>query len=299
MLCAGVAFGESKTVDVPAQLFEKANLLWIKGFPGDALEKFRTVYRKYPASPQAPHAAYHVARLYELNNEDLPAFNAYQELFDRFKGANYFNQVISGQIAAAERLLEKIQAQERNPLTALPKDFPDKKTVLGLFYQVVKNSGTSESTPKVQYRLAVALEQLGFLDDARKEHESLVDEFPQHYLADDALFQVAYIDAKRSRKAGQTATGSMSPRHIALMSLTYFTVTYPQSEKIPVAQQLMKELKREDLEALARTAYFYEKSGKKDAAKIYWKRVLEQPADFLEAAPAITEQARAAFKAEE
>lgn len=261
------------------ELFERAQRHALRGSAGDALEKFALLVKHYPRSPLAGDAQWQVTRLYAENAEAEAAFDAAQLLIDHFPA--YFEKALAMQYRLAREGLERYDHLLRTPEVRKPKDLPPREQVSEMLRIIIKNAPHGNEVADAQYLLGIALEKEGRTDEARDNHETFVEKFPKHELADDACYQVAYIDWKFWQKMkGQ----GPQARDRAEVQLLWFLATYPQSDKAAQARSMLFELMRAQRTELEQLSAFYEKQGNLRSAAVYlvtltkkFPEVLQQP----------------------
>lgn len=253
-----------------SDLFAKAQRHALRGAVGDAVEKYDLLVKNYPRSPLAGLAQWEIARLFDENQEPESAFDSSQLLIDHFPP--FFEKALAMQYKMARKCLAKYDHLLRTPDALKPKDLPRKEQVSEMLRIIIQNAPYHEGVADAQYLLGVALEKEGAPDKAREQHETFAEKFPKHELADDACYQIAYIDWKAWQKMKGQAPQA---RDRAETNLLWFLARYPGSDKAAQAAAMLYEIidaQRRELQSLAE---YYEKLGKPRAAAIYY-RVLVQ-----------------------
>ncbi len=272
-LVIGTAIGapKKKEDDTATILFKRAEALVVRGDQGEALGKFRTVARRFADHPLAPVAQYRAAQLLHANREFIDAFDEYQEVLKRFPGSDIFIKVIEGQIDIAEQVLEEYAVSERAGRPKPGRNVPNKELASDLFRIILENARHTSLSPKIHYARSVALERERLREEAIESHNRFVENYPTHYLTDDALFQASYISYKVARDGNNPDPGAM---HRAELGFEEFLMRFPESEKTAEARYClseMRELRRKLLFAAARQ---YEKMGKPVAAQKMYREAL-------------------------
>jgi len=104
-----------------------------------------------------------------------------------------------------------------------------------------------------------------------QEFNKFIERYPEHPLADDAAFQVAFIDYRISR-AGNRERASQERARLAFED---FLARHPASAKVPVARHLLATLRDWETARLTETAKFYERRGDSDAAARSYRGALQ------------------------
>jgi outer membrane protein assembly factor BamD len=271
MVATVVAAPKTKVEDTPTTLFKRAEALVASGDPGGALAKYRVVAGRYRDHPLAPEARYRAAQLLHANREFIDAFDEYQLVLKNFPASDLFTKVIEGQMLIADQVLEEYAIGERAGRPRPGKNVPNKELASELFRIILENAKHTELSPKIHYARAVALERELLTEESIEAHNTFVEAYPDHYLADDAMFQASYISYKVARDGNNPDPGAVRR---AEMGFEEFLMRFPDSEKTAEARfclEQMREMRRRLLYAAARQ---YEKMGKKVAAQMTYKEAL-------------------------
>ncbi len=282
LLCASLADAavitrEQELESRARRLYESAMKDAYHGRPEDALRKFESLVKAYARSSHAAAAQWEVVRLNEAFADHTAAFDALQLLIDHYPG--HFEKALKKQFEIALRQLVRYDHLLRLPDQRRPKDLPDKEKVSAMLRIVIENGPYAESVAEASYYLAVALEKEGKIPQAAMRHEEFIERFPEHPLADDSAYQVAYILYKRWLAMKGTAPAS---RDRAAMALRWFLVRYPESDKAAQARSGLDEIHQAERAELVSLAAYYEKRGDERAAAVYHRELASK---FPELAP--------------
>lgn len=248
-----------------AELFSKAQRYALRAAPGNAVETLQSLVKNYPRSRWSGAAQWEIARLYSDNHQDADAFEACQLLVEHFP--DYFEAALDLQFRLAKKVLARYEDIERHPDALKPKQLAKKETVSDMLRIVIRNAPHWERVAQAQYLLGVALEKEGKTEEARKQHETFAENHKGHELADDAAYQIAYIDYKEWKRMRGDAPQA---RERAETSLLYFLTQFPDSSKAAQANGSLIEIQNAEMRELQRLAEFYDKQGKDKAAAIYY-----------------------------
>lgn len=248
-----------------SELFAKAQRYNLRGAPGNAVETLENLVRNYPRSRWAGAAQWEIARLFADNHQNADAFDAAQLLIDHFP--DYFEAALDLQFRLAKKVLVRYEDMERHPDALKPKKLEKKETVSEMLRIIIRNGPHWDRVAEAQYLLGVALEKEGKVEEARKQHETFAENHKGHELADDAAYQIAYIDFKSWKRMRGDAPQA---RERAETSLLYFLTRYPESSKAAQANGSLIEIQNAEMRELQRLAEFYDKQGKDKAAAIYY-----------------------------
>ncbi|MEM8953705.1 MAG: outer membrane protein assembly factor BamD, partial [Verrucomicrobiota bacterium] len=257
-------------------LFEDAQKLIAAGKHGDAISKLRIIVDAYSDDSLAPTAQMKIARLYNENHENVKAFDSYQIIFDHFQKSDHYQDALDGQIDIAERVMSNYELRKRKGDHIRKEPLPSENLASKMFGKIVQNGQFAPQAPFAQYNKAIALEREEKPRTARGEHQVFLEKYPSHHLADDAAFQIAYIDYKLSRKSNDEP----SLRRRSQLEFEYFLQAFPESEKTPQAKMLVRTLNVTEFTELIETAQYYEDRDRPQSALKYYEQMQKlHPAD--------------------
>jgi outer membrane protein assembly factor BamD (BamD/ComL family) len=274
---ASVITREQEIESRAQRIFEKGRKDLLQGRSEEALERFATVVKAYGRSKVAVEAQWEVVRLNEYFGDFTSAFDALQLLIDHYPGN--FEKALRRQFDIALRQLVRYDHMERMPDSPRPKDLPKKDQVSAMLRIVIENGPYAENVAEASYYLGVALEKEGKIPQAAMHHEDFMERFPNHPLADDSAYQVAYILYKSwMRMKG----GAPTNRDRAVMAMQWFLARYPESDKAAQARGCLEEIKHAERSELVTLAAYYEKQGNERASAVYYRDLASK---FPELAP--------------
>ncbi len=261
----------ASVIDPATDLFQRAERNLLEGKQEAAIDKLRVIVRSYEKSPFAPRAQLLIAELFSRNREFSTAFEAAQHLINHFPASDLFSEALEIQFTVAERVAEEYRRRRLKNDKSM-QGLPDREVASQMFRIILANGPFSGVAPRAQYRLAIALDEEGQNMEATQEFNRFVENFGDHSLADDAAFQVAFIDYRLCRQNNRER-GSQERARIAF---DYFMVKFPQSEKMPEARYLSGLLQGWESERLLGAGDFYKRTGQKEPALKSYNDALRQ-----------------------
>lgn len=275
VLATGAGHAGAKVISREQELEDRARALHEKGLKdalrGDtegALRRFEAVVKAYPRSSVAEAAQWEVVRLNEVFGEHVEAFDALQLLIDHYPG-NY-ERALRKQFEIALRQLIRYDQMLRLPDPVKPKDLPKREQVSAMLRIVIENGPYAENVAEASYYLGVALEKEGKIPQSAMQHEAFMERFPNHPLADDSAYQVAYILHKAWLKM---KGGAPANRERAAMAMEWFLARYPESDKAAQALGCLDDMRQSERKELTALAVFYEQRGNERAAAVYHREL--------------------------
>jgi outer membrane protein assembly factor BamD len=237
------------------------------------------ILRVWPLSDYAPRAAYLVGRCLETQHRDEAAFNAYQQIIEKYPKSGQFNEVLWRQYEIANRFLggEWFRLWNLIPL------YPSMDETAKLYGKIVDSGPYSEVAPHAQLRIGAAREKQRNYAEAVKAYETAADRYQeQPAIAADAMYRAGAAWEKQA----DTAEYDQGAAAQAIASYTDFITFYPDDKRVAAAQKAMVKLKAEQVRGSFQIAQFYEQSHKWAGAVVYYNSVLQLDANSPLAAQA-------------
>lgn len=226
------------------------------------------VLRIWPLSDYAPEAEYLVARCLETQGKDEAAFNAYQNIIQKYPKSTQYNEVLWRQYAVANRFLggEWFRLWNIIPL------YPSMNETAKLFQKIVDNGPYSDVAPHAQLRIGAAREKEKDYEEAVKAYETAADRYHnQPDIAADAMYRAGLSWEKQAA----TAEYDQGAAEQAIAAYTDFITFYPDDARVASAQASITKLKAERVRGCFSVAQFYEHSKKWAGAVVYYNQVLQ------------------------
>jgi outer membrane protein assembly factor BamD len=248
-------------LDVAQEAFNKANYTL-------ALRAAHRVLRMWPMSDYAPDAGYLIGRCLEATGRDEAAFNAYQNVIEKYPRTSRYEDVLWRQYEIANRFL----GGEWVRLWGYIPFFPSMDKTADMFGKIVKNGPFSAAAPHAQLRIGAAREKQKNFPEAVKAYETAADRYhDQPVIAADATFREGASYAKQAA----TAEYDQNTAAQSIAAFTDFLALFPDDKRVPQAQKTVIALKAEQVRGNFKIAQFYEKSRKWAGALVYYNEVLQ------------------------
>jgi outer membrane protein assembly factor BamD len=237
------------------------------------------VLRIWPLSDYAPRAAYLVGRCFEMQHKDEAAFNAYQQIIEKYPKSGQFNEVLWRQYDIADRFL----GGEWFKLWNLIPLYPSMDETADLYGKIVKSGPYSDVAPHAQLRIGAAREKQRDYAEAVKAYNTAADRYnDQPTIAADAMYHAGLAWEKQA----DTAEYDQGAAAQAISSYTDFITFYPDDPRVAEAQKSITKLKAEQVRGNFEIAKFYEQGHKWAGAVVYYNAVLQLDANSPLAAQA-------------
>ncbi len=248
--------------------FELAEEYYNSGRGNSALVVYRRFLKANPASPNASKAQYRIAEILEEQGNLNKAFDAYQTLVSRYPDTSEFENAVAKQVSIANKFLQgrKLSFLGMNLL-------PGMERAQQMYESILKNAPYSKHAPIAQFNLGLALERQKQIAQAKAAYQAVLDKYPNSDVADDALYQIAYI-YMRAGLSGRSQ--DLSAMVLAKETYEDFLLQYPNSEKAAQARDNLVEIGAAESGDLMRIAKYYDWAKDYRAAAIYYNDIIRK-----------------------
>ncbi len=258
-------------------------LRWASGFfeSGEykmALEEFRKLVQYYPNSMHAPMAQYYVGRCHEAMESYYAAYIAYQKVIDTYPYAKNREEIIGRQYKIGMLFFEGRKAKILG-LAVLPAI----DRAVEVFEQVVANSPYGEHADRAQFKIGECYKKSDRYSEAALAFQKVIDNYPQSELSEAAAYEVAQCGymASLGYSYDQKTTDA------AIEKFEEFIDDAEGEGLSEEARESLKVLKEKKARALFDTAEFYERTGQRLSAVVYYKELLDNYPDSSLAAESL------------
>lgn len=252
----------------PSAMLATARELRDTGRFSDAARIYRELVNGFPDAPQAAPAQFELARLLEQADQPDRAFNLYKDFIQRHPESELFDDAIAAQFSIANEYLEG----RRVRFLGLPLGSGYARAA-EMYQSILEVAPFSRFAPMAQFNLGLAYEKKGRAQEAVAAYQRVLDRYPNSGVADDALYQIAYVYMRIGFAGGSQDLSSLV---LAKNTFEDFLFQFPNSEKVPQAQEnleLIGERESDDLMGIAR---FYDRSRDYRAAVIYYNDIIRR-----------------------
>jgi len=276
----------------PADHWDYAVSLREKGKLSAARKQFDVLQKRWPESLQAAGARQAVGDIYFEQGKDKKAFEAYEELIKRYyTGLKNYDTVLENQYEIAQR--EKVRRRMRllfGGYTAPERAIPYLESIL-------LNAPQWERAPEIQFEIGEAYRSNGEYEMAAAAYTTVEYRYPDSSVAEQASFE----KIQSLKYLVEHIPYSVDLREDAQLAVDIFSANYPDSEYAPDVALFTTDLAERAAKTDFEIAGFYERVPdpiKKDAARVYYEKVIREHAD-TEYAKASAERLRVLFPADE
>jgi outer membrane protein assembly factor BamD len=235
---------------------------------------YRLVVRRFPRADIAAEAQFRSGQMLEKIGKLQLAFSEYQALVQKFPRSSNFEAALQAQYNIGKAYLDG----KRVDIYGVPT-LPSMAKAQEMFQKIVTNAPYSKIAPLAQYGIGQALEKSGSITASVNAYQQVVDRYPNSDVAPNAMYQIGYVYFLASRQTGYDQTAAVRAQE----AFDDFLLRYPNSEKVPQAQDNLKALQGRKTENSYTIAKFYDKQKNYKAAYVYYNEVVQQQPDSPEA----------------
>ncbi len=257
--------------ETPELQVEYARSLMLQGDYKKALRetiKFRNFYgdSAYADENQFLRGEIHLAQ-----GDYKEAAKEFQQVITGYPDSDRFDDVIKKQYEIGDLLFEKGQRRLQRGWWVPFRKRPFSNAI-EVYRMVIDNQPFTEAAAEAQYKVGLCHFTLKEYVEAAYEYRRVVEEYGASQWVDDAAFGLAecYYAASRPPEYDQ------SPSLLAISAIDDFKRRFPDDERGNTLTPKREEMRERVAQQRLRTAQFYEKRRKFDAARICYQVVVEQ-----------------------
>ncbi|MGD9419595.1 MAG: outer membrane protein assembly factor BamD [Verrucomicrobiota bacterium JB025] len=251
-------------------LYQKAKAADDQGKTKRAIKDYRKMADRYPFSPSAAQARFRQAELLEQRGEIEDAFEAYDKFLGTFQGSGLYSKALARQTAMAQRAAE---GDVKSNFLGLKTRISLEKTV-EMLGKVRDHAPASRDASKVQFTIGELYESKQKTKESIAAYRRLVEDQPGAPEAPEALFRVGQLYMEEAERGNQ----NQANLELSKEAFNDYLLQYPGHSRNAEARQLIKNLDGKDLQKSYEIAEFYRKSGKTEAAKVYYRDIVKRTA---------------------
>ncbi len=256
-----------------------ADALWSRGEAlrgqGDlraARKAFERYLKKWPESPKSAAAKQAIGDIYFEQGNDRKAFEAYESLIQNYyTGLKDYDTVLENQYTIAQREMT------RKRMGWMFGGYVSPERAIPYLESILQNAPQWERAPEMQFRIGEAYRNNENYDQAVAAYSAVAYRYPDSPFAERAAF--AKVQSLQAQV--RSTPYSEDLRDQAQEAAGVFSAIYPASENLPDVTRFSDDLKQMAAKNDFEIAQFYERDpapGKKEAARIYYEKVVREHA---------------------
>lgn len=247
-------------------LYQQAKQADESGKSGRAIKQYDQVATQYPFSPSAAAARLRQAQLLEQSGQVEKAFDAYDKYLDRFPGSNQYSAALGRQAAMAQAAAD---GDVKSSFLGMKTKLSLEKTV-AMLEKVRNHAPKSATAAKAQFTIGELNQAKRKSKEAIEAFRKLVQDQPDCPQAPDALFRVGVIMMEDAEHGNQNQANV----DLAREAFNDYLIQYPGHYRNAEARKMIANIGSHDLQRSFDVAEFYLKTGKKEAAKVYYRDIV-------------------------
>lgn len=238
------------------------------GKSGKAIKLYDETATRFPFAPSAPKARFRQAQMLEQQGDIEEAFEAYDQFLSRFQGSNLYTTAFNRQASMAQSAADgDVKSSMLGIKTKLSLD----KTV-AMLSKVRANAPKSAAASKAQFTIGRLYEAKKKSKESIAAYRLLVREQPGSPEAPEALFRIGMIMTAEADRGNQ----NQANLDLAREAFNDYLIQYPNHYRAKEARQFLSGVGGRDLQRSYEIAEFYQKTGKIESAKVYYRDIVKR-----------------------
>jgi outer membrane protein assembly factor BamD len=232
-----------------------------------ARDAYKSISLNYSRTNAGTEAKFGYGRMLEAEGEGRKAFEVFQELITNHRNSPHFNEAVQRQFTITEALRN---SKQKGFLGFGAAAQPSK--LVEMFEKISLSAPFTEWAPKSLLNIGYVKSDIGEMDPAIASFQKVVDKYPNTDYAKEAQYQIFKL-------RGVTAEKSNSPvkDRAQVEAGLDFVNQNPEDQRASEIKTDMQGIEERSMEKLYNTGAFYEKSGKPDSARVYYREVVKNP----------------------
>lgn len=236
----------------------------------EAKSAYLALVRKWPFSFNAGEAQYRIGWCSEQQADFPRAFKDYQKCIEKYPSSEYFEKALERQYQIANLFL--VGEPQRLWKVPLPASW---EQTAKMYDQIIKNAPYGRYAAEAQFKIGLCNEKTKKWSEAIAAYNAVLDRYPGHDIADDALYQIGYVWFQ----AAERPDYDQGAADKAIQAFTEFMARFPNSDKVAQAKENLAVVQGRLTQGSFNIAKFYESQKRPDAAVIYYREVIQKGPD--------------------
>lgn len=238
------------------------------GKTGRAIKLYDKTATRFPFAPSAAQARFRQAELLEQEGDIEDSFDAYEKFLTRFQGSGLYTTALNRQSAMAQAAAD---GDVKKSMLGLKTRLSLDKTV-EMLGKVRDNAPKSATASKAQFTIGELYEGKEKSKEAIDAYRQLVRDQPGSAQAPEALFRVGLILTEQADRGNQ----NQANLDLAREAFNDYLIQYPGHSRNGEARKRLADLGSRDLQRSYDIAEFYQKTGKVESAKVYYRDIISR-----------------------
>ena len=248
-------------------MLAKAKAYEASGKKRQARDTYKSIVKSYPRTDAAAEALFNYGRLLEAEGDDRKAFEEYEELITDYPNTPNFSDAIQRQFNIAETL----RKTEKKGFLGMGAPIQPSK-LIEMYEFISEAAPGTEYAPRSLLAIGYVRTKTGETVEAIAAFQSVVDGHAGTEEASEAQYQIFQL-------RGHKAENSNSPNadRAQVEAGLDFVNQNPDDARADEIKSGLDSIEERSTEKKYNTGMFYEKSGKPDSARIYYREVVANP----------------------
>lgn len=251
-------------------LYQEAKQADQAGKSSRALKLYAKVADESPTAAHAPEARLRQAQMLEQSGKLQEAFDAYQDFIQRYPGNGKYPYALQRQIEVAKAATAgKVTSKFLGMSSSIPKN-----KVITMLEKVRDNAPNSPAAANAQFTIGEIQEKDDHSKEAIAAYRKLVSQFPDSKEAPEGQFRIGLLLNRDAEKGNQNQANLNSARE----AFQDYLNQYPNHHRAGEARNFIAKFGGMDVQRSFNVAEFYDKTGKSESAKVYYRDVVKRTA---------------------
>lgn len=249
-------------------LYQRAKQADDEGKTKRAIKLYDQTATRHPLTPSAGKARFRQAELHDQQGDIEKSFDAYDKFLQYFPSDNLYSTALGRQAAMAQSAAE---GDIKSSFLGLKSKLSLDKTV-AMLTKVSANAPKSRTASKAQFTIGELYQAKKKPKESIAAFRQLVRDQPESPEAPEALFRVGVVLMEEADRGNQ----NQSTLDLAREAFNDYLIQYHGHARNAEARKLISSLSGRDLERSFEIAEFYLKTGKTEAAKVYYRDIVRK-----------------------
>ncbi len=251
-------------------LYTKAKAADDAGKTSSAIKQYDKMANKYPYSPSAAQARFRQAELLEQQGDIQKSFEAYEKFISRYQSSELYSKALEREARIAQSAAD---GDVKLSFAGLKTRLSIEKTV-EMLDSVRDNAPRSNTSAKAQFTIGELYQGQKDPKKAIEAYRKLVSDQPESSYAPEALFRIGLVLMEEADRGNR----NQATLELSKEAFSDYLIQYPGHSRNAEARKLSGQIVGREINRTLDIAEFYDKSGKTESAKIYYREVLKQAA---------------------
>lgn len=256
----------SQEASASAQL-ERARQMEAGGRTRQARDAYRSVVRSYPRTDSAAEARFAYARILQDEGDGRKAFEQFQELITLHRNTPKFNEAIERQFLIADGL----KNSDRRGFLGIGAPIQPSK-LIEMFDQIVESAPHSDFAPRSLLNKGLVQAKEAQMVEALATLQQVVDGYPRTSYAAEAQYEIFRLRGVRAERSNNP----VEDRAQVEAGLDFLSQN-PEDQRAQKIQSNLQAIEEREMQKKYETGRFYERSGRPESARVYYRDVVANP----------------------